>query len=206
VGGKEFVFQLHPQGYRFEPEHVAKLELLPSDPPYGRTDNLQQTIEVENLELRLPVLQEPGAGGGIVQEPAPVVIPKGEQPSIDDQGASIPAGAAATSTQSGKKNPIVLGKGKLRATKKRLLVKLRCPGPDACSGTLTVNVGKRKLASGAYEVPSGVTTTLRLPLTKAGRAYIKKTKAAGKRKLKAKLTFSDSALPTALILKRPVQL
>jgi predicted acyl esterase len=206
VGGKEFVFQLHPQGYRFEPEHIAKLELLPSDPPYGRTDNLQQTIEVENLELRLPVLEEPGAGGGIVQEPAPVVLPKGDQPSIDNQGASIPAGAAATSTQSGTKNPIALGKGKLRATKKRLLVKLRCPGPNACSGTLTVNVGKRKLASGAYEVPSGVTTTLRLPLTKAGRAYIKKTKAGGKKKLKAKLTFSDSALLTALILKRPVQL
>ena len=182
---------------------MAKLELLPSDSPYGRTYNLQQAIEVENLELRLPVLEQPGAGGGIVQEPAPVVLPKGEQPSIDNQGAAIPAAAAATSSQSGAKKPVALGKGKIRATKKRLLVKLQCPGPNACSGTLTVNVGKRKLASGPYEVPSGVTTTLRLPLTKAGKAYVKRRRASGKKKLKAKLSFSDSALPTALDSEAP---
>jgi hypothetical protein len=55
-------------------------------------------------------------------------------------------------------------------------------------------------------VPGGVTTTLRLPLTKAGNAYVKKAKASGKKKLKASLSFSDSASPTALVLKRPVHL
>ena len=37
------VFQLHPQGYHFAAGHVAKLELLPSDLPYGRFSNLQST-------------------------------------------------------------------------------------------------------------------------------------------------------------------
>jgi predicted acyl esterase len=207
-GGKGFVFQLHPQGYRFQPEHVAKLELLSSDSPYGRTSNMQQPIEVENLELRLPVLDPPGSGGGVVQEPAPVVLPKGDQPAPGSGGATVPATTttAAGSRAAGARNAIALGKGKLRATRKRLLVKLFCPGPNPCSGALTVKVGKRRLASGPYEVPSGVTTTLRLPLTKAGKAYVAKSKARGRKKLKAKLSFSDSALPSALILKRPVRL
>ena len=36
AGGTGFVFQLHPQAYKFLEGHVAKLELLPSDAPYSR--------------------------------------------------------------------------------------------------------------------------------------------------------------------------
>jgi Acetyl xylan esterase (AXE1)/RTX calcium-binding nonapeptide repeat (4 copies) len=77
VGSGPFreVFQLHPNGWRFEEGHVAKLELLPSDAPYGRPSNGQQEVTVENLELRLPVLEEPGKG--MVVEPLPKVVPDG---------------------------------------------------------------------------------------------------------------------------------
>jgi len=68
------VFQLHPNGWRFEQGHVAKLELLPSDTPYGRTSNGQLSVTVENLELRLPVLEE---AGGLVRKPQPKVVPDG---------------------------------------------------------------------------------------------------------------------------------
>jgi predicted acyl esterase len=71
------VFQLHPNGYRFAPGHVVKLELLPSDDPYGRASNNQDQVKVEDLELRLPVLEAPGALGGLVQAPAPKVVPPG---------------------------------------------------------------------------------------------------------------------------------
>jgi dienelactone hydrolase len=71
------VFQLHPNGWRFEAGHVAKLELLPADIPYGRVSNLQAPVIVQNLELRLPVLEEPGAAGEAVVEPAPKVVPPG---------------------------------------------------------------------------------------------------------------------------------
>ena len=54
-GSQEMVFQLHPQGYHFAAGHVAKLELLPSDFPYGRFSNLQANVTVCDLELRLPV-------------------------------------------------------------------------------------------------------------------------------------------------------
>jgi predicted acyl esterase len=69
--GKDVVFQLHPQGYRFAGGHTVKLELLPSDAPYARPSNLQAPIAVSNLELRLPVREQPGALGGRVKTPAP---------------------------------------------------------------------------------------------------------------------------------------
>src|SRR3954452_3484549 len=71
------VFQLHPNGYRFGTGHVVKLELLPSDSPYGRTSNGQASIRVAHLELRLPVVDFPGSLEGLVQAPGPKVVPAG---------------------------------------------------------------------------------------------------------------------------------
>jgi len=75
--GGRMVFQLHPQAYRFAGGDTVKLELLPSDAPYSRPSNLQAPIAVSNLELRLPVREAPGSLGGVVQPPAPKVLPPG---------------------------------------------------------------------------------------------------------------------------------
>jgi len=77
------VFQLHPNGWRFEDDHFAKLEVLPADQPYGRNSNGQGPITVSNLELRLPVLEQPGALDGLVQAPAPKVVPPGYRLAAD---------------------------------------------------------------------------------------------------------------------------
>jgi hypothetical protein len=69
------VFQLHPNGYKFEAGHVAKLELLPNDQPYARVSNGQVPITVTNLELRLPVLEQPD--GALVCAPAAKILPAG---------------------------------------------------------------------------------------------------------------------------------
>jgi dienelactone hydrolase/uncharacterized membrane protein YgcG len=69
------VFQLHPNGYRFAPGHVAKLELLPDDAPYDRPSNGQLPVTVSNMELRLPVLERPD--GDLVKSPAPKLLPPG---------------------------------------------------------------------------------------------------------------------------------
>jgi predicted acyl esterase len=69
------VFQLHPDGWKFAPGHIAKLELLPNDAPYGRTSNGQFPVTVSNLELRLPVLESPN--GGTIKTPAAKVVPPG---------------------------------------------------------------------------------------------------------------------------------
>src|SRR4029453_7214247 len=77
------VFQLHPNGWKFAEGHVAKLELLPADQPYGRNSNGQGPVTVSNLELRLPVIEQPGALDGLVQDPAPKIVPPGYQLATD---------------------------------------------------------------------------------------------------------------------------
>jgi predicted acyl esterase len=68
------VFQLHPGGWQFAKGHTAKLELLAFDAPYTRPSQGQSPVAVSNLELRLPVRQEPG---GQVKKPAAKVVPAG---------------------------------------------------------------------------------------------------------------------------------
>jgi predicted acyl esterase len=72
---EEQVFQLHPNGWLFAKDHVAKLQLLPADSPYGRVSNGQAPVTVKDLKLRLPVLETPGTGE--VKEPAAKVLPPG---------------------------------------------------------------------------------------------------------------------------------
>jgi dienelactone hydrolase len=85
VGTARQVFQLHPSGHLFEAGHVAKLELLPKDAgggglnSYGRPANGQGDITVSNLDLRLPVLEGPGAAGGQVVAPPALSLPCGAE-------------------------------------------------------------------------------------------------------------------------------
>jgi hypothetical protein len=67
------VFQLHANGWLFAAGHVAKLELLGQSAPYGRASNGTFTITVQNLEVRLPVLEVPD--GVTILPPAPPVVP-----------------------------------------------------------------------------------------------------------------------------------
>ncbi|MEA2466265.1 MAG: type transport system ATP-binding protein [Thermoleophilaceae bacterium] len=76
-GGDE-VWQLHANGWRFAAGHVPKLELLGSDAPSSRSSNGSFSVEVERLELRLPVRERPD--GAVVQQAAPPVVPAGQTP------------------------------------------------------------------------------------------------------------------------------
>jgi fermentation-respiration switch protein FrsA (DUF1100 family) len=61
--GGEHVFQLHPNGWRFERGHVPKLELLGRDAPYARPSNGSGfAVTVKKLALELPVRDRPGTG------------------------------------------------------------------------------------------------------------------------------------------------
>ncbi|MEA2444719.1 MAG: type transport system ATP-binding protein, partial [Thermoleophilales bacterium] len=53
--GGDQTWQLAANGWRFAAGHVAKLELLGADAPYGRASNDSFRIGVERLELALPV-------------------------------------------------------------------------------------------------------------------------------------------------------
>lgn len=107
------VFQLHPNGWKFVPGHIVKLELLPADQPYGRNSNGQATVTVSNLELRLPVLDAPGCG--LVQDPAPKVVPAGYTLTADVAAAQLacthcPLTGCRAPTQPGKASLLVKDK------------------------------------------------------------------------------------------------
>ena len=77
------VFQLYPNGWRFAPGHVAKLELAGQDAPYSRPDTVPGTIGVTDLELRLPTIDPPNCMS--ILGPAAPLVPPGEHlvPGVD---------------------------------------------------------------------------------------------------------------------------
>jgi hypothetical protein len=79
------VFQLPANGWRLVAGHSFKLELLGQSVPFGRASNGTFAITVTDLDLRLPVLEVPD--GGVIQSPAPPVVP-GEDVGSDACGAA----------------------------------------------------------------------------------------------------------------------
>ena len=137
AGGTGFVFQLHPQAYKFEEGHVAKLELLPSDAPYSRPPNTQGPITVSNLELRLPVREQPG---GIVQTPSPPVIPPGYEPAIDYREPTR-TGPGGQGPAPGPRSGRPRDKGGSARRRNSSSSASSCTGPP-CSGTLSAQPGQ----------------------------------------------------------------
>jgi hypothetical protein len=75
------VFQLFANGWKVEEGHVLRLELLPRDAArttgggflanYGRPSDDQQAATIEDVDIRVPVLEAPGSLDGLVSDPAP---------------------------------------------------------------------------------------------------------------------------------------
>ncbi len=80
------VFQIHPQVWKVAAGHVVKLVLSvqdstsvgpPVQPNYARNSSTPMSIQVKNLELRLPTIEAPGSDGGLVRAPLPKYLPPG---------------------------------------------------------------------------------------------------------------------------------
>lgn len=190
-GGSAVVFQLHPQGYRFAGGDTAKLELLPSDAPYARPSNLQAPITVSNLRLRLPVLEQPGSLGGLVQAPS---NPRVGPPAHGSGGGS---GGSTIGT-------VTLGKS-LLAGRRGITLRLACTG-GPCNGRLNIAAGRRSLAGGPYSIAGGRNAKLNLRLAKAGRKLVRSRRQAGKSALAVRITLQDAGRGTPQKLSRRLRL
>jgi hypothetical protein len=182
VGTARQVFQLHPSGHLFAPGHVAKLELLPSDSHgnlvggYGRAANGQGDITVSNLDLRLPVLEGPGAAGGQVGAAMALPLPCGAEiapqfSSSDFARATLGAGKV---TRKGRtlKVPVdsapsggpcqvsvkVLGKRKKPKKGKRSAIEAKKKHKKK---------GKRVLGKGKATIASGQSGVVKVKLSKS---------------------------------------
>jgi hypothetical protein len=78
------VFQLHPQAWKVLAGHYLKLELATRDDntavsalSYARLAPGRNSIQVRNLELRIPTIDPPGSAGGMVVAPADKYLPPG---------------------------------------------------------------------------------------------------------------------------------
>jgi predicted acyl esterase len=195
-GGPAVVFQLHPQGYRFGGGDTVKLELLPSDAPYARPSNAQAPITVSNLRLRLPVLEQPGSLGGLVQAPSdPRVGPPrggGNGPGAEPIAGGVKAGTAFLVRR-------------LLSDGKAVTLRLRCRGGN-CNGAVRLAAKKRKLASGSYSIRDGRTPKLSLRLTAAGRKLVASRRRAGSRSLPVKVQLRETGQPGPQKLSRSLRL
>jgi predicted acyl esterase len=223
-GNQEIVFQLHPQAYHFAAGHVAKLELLSSDVPYGRYSNLQANVTVSDLELRLPVTESPGSLGGLVQKPAPKVIPPGYTLAAEYAADQNPEGSGGTGGGTTTKPPapapvVKIGAGnlagRLSSSRKFLIVPLSCSGGGKCSGQVSVAAkrpgkkGRATVASGSYSIAADTTTeNLRLPLNKVGRTLVEELLAGPhpSKTLNSLLELKDSSRTKSQKSQRAVQL
>ncbi len=70
-------FQLHPQAWNVAAGHVVKLELLTADSTYARNSSSPHSVQVKNLELRVPTADAPGGAEGLVQAPLAKYLPSG---------------------------------------------------------------------------------------------------------------------------------
>jgi hypothetical protein len=77
------VFQLYPQLWNVAAGHVLKLQLMVQDSPYARNSSSPQSIQVRDLELRVPTIQPPGSDGGLVQKPLASYLPPGYTLALD---------------------------------------------------------------------------------------------------------------------------
>ncbi len=167
------VFQLHPNGYTFQPGSVPRLQLLAKDSggsplnTYGRPADGQGDLTVSNLEVRLPVTQKPGAGGGAVKVPRDEFVPAGR--TLHPDFAALQNKGNAT-----------IADGTLNGTKTSLNVTLGSPGTwVACHATVEVY---------SATPPAGTPPPVATTAGKKGKGKGKKGKKKKKKKKKKKAT------------------
>jgi len=173
-GNRTQVFQLHPNGWRFEQGHVARLELLAADDGngalggYGRRSNDQQNVKVSDLKLHLPVTDRPGSLRGRVIAREPAFVPKGYE---------LAPGF--------KRHPAPGVKGKLRTDGKQVTARIQCPSYFAACRDVRVAV--HRLAKGAKPRPDffvagttidrlngGRAVELTMDMTRRARAHLRR--------------------------------
>lgn len=204
------VFQLHGNGYTLKPGSKVRLQLLPRDGDTGpvgmalsyiRPSNDQKDVRIGNVEVRVPVMEQPGSLGGLVKKPAPKVVPHGSRLMADfaATGAVRPVGA-----------PVSIKRARVRG--KVMQIRLFCVNANLCRNA-TVKVGgvsrrgpvRRGLVAGrtGVRVTAGSSAVVALRLTARARKLFKNRRKRVRRRGKVRVrTFPGRKRLAAKIVVR----
>jgi dienelactone hydrolase len=184
VGRFRQVFQLHPSGHLFPAGHVAKLELLPKDAggtslnSYGRAANGQGDITISNLDLRLPVLEGPGAAGGQVGASPPLPLPCGSAIAEQYSSASYVHATLGAGKLKQKGNTVKVPvdsapSGEPCKVRVKLLMKKGKKGKRSVAAAKKKGKNGKTLGKGKATIPAGTSGTVKVKLSKSGRKRLK---------------------------------
>ncbi|HMY27132.1 MAG TPA: hypothetical protein PLJ59_12480, partial [Solirubrobacterales bacterium] len=204
------VFQLHANAWKVEEGHVLRLELLPKDASvpaglvanYGRPSNGQTDATVTDLDLRIPVADQPGAAGGLVTAPAAKVLP--DRPGVklapgydtDDQVPIDDYEPPPVDHPKTIRKRIVIGKVQIKG--KRVLIKAGCPkAATVCPKARITVAGTKRKTRGTLArikgvvVKPGENRLVSTRLTKRGQKVLKQSRG---RKLAVKVTVKPAGM------------
>ncbi|MFL5869000.1 MAG: hypothetical protein ACJ766_18000, partial [Thermoleophilaceae bacterium] len=153
ASGRPILFQLHPNGWHFLAGHVAKLELLGRDSPYGQASNTPFRVTLSRLRLELPVHDRPG---GIVKRYSPPRLPTLRV-------------IARTAPRRDRHRPFRF------RTSGRIVLPGGIARPDGCRGRVTIRAtrGRRTLARKRARVRSNCHFRVRWRLRRTGRVRVR---------------------------------
>ncbi len=190
------VFQLNANGWKVEKDHVLRLELLPKDASgdasaaldnYGRPSDNQQAATIENVDLRIPVIEGPGQLDGLVKAPAPRVLP--DRPGVELAPGNEDVGSISLADYAKQAEADDVGrlkvKGRAKAKGKKLTARVTCAKKyDRCKKATIkfkgISKGSKGLIAkkGGVKVGAGKTRKVKFKLTKKGRKIFRKNKKA----------------------------
>jgi len=197
------VLQLQPNGWKVEEGHRLRLEVLPGDysdlplATFGRKSTDQQTARISDLELRIPVLDQPGSAGGAVKAPVKRVLP-------DRPGVRLAPGFGAAGSVRVAGGPGITGKATIR--KGRLRATVRCQTAYRCPGTTTLigapkkgrkGKGVRVATLSIGTLASGASRRVNVRINRAARRYFRKN-----RSLRVKLSWRGQTSGFAVVRAR----
>ena len=196
------VFQLQPNGWKVEEGHRLRLELLPGDyagsplANFSRPSDGQQQATISDLELRVPVLEEPGSAGGAVKAQVKRVLPA-------RPGVRLAPGFGQPGSVAVAGGPRVAGRATVVG--KRLKVKVtcrtayRCPGTTRLVGAPAKGAGKgiRVATIRTGKLAQGGSKRLTAGISGAARKYFRKGKS-----LRVKLVWRGRTAGFAVVRRR----
>jgi len=169
-------FQLFGNGYRFEAGHRVRLELLGRDAPTFRASNGTFSVKVSDLQVNLPVLEQPGTTSQI--------------------GTPVPVGAT------GRRKPrlsakLRMSRRRVLSTRGRLILPQGVARTSGCRGRVTVQVkaGRRTISTRrAFVRRPGCTFASKVRFRSARRFR-------GAKRLRVTVRYGGNAVLTPAALK-----